>query len=553
MAASFLLHLAAMLFAVNGMLSLRSALPTLLPAALLLQQRVPRRPLIVGSMIGFGLFVSTEQGLAAVLALSLVSVLAILTRGERRGRSIELTITLGIAIVVFVLALVAVGGFGGMRGALRYNFRLVPMDQYWYFGAPPNVFIPSWSAGFRMLVRTPPIGFPIALCICAVAWYCWSLARTRDERWARRQFALAFLSVYGLISCASLLGVFTPVYAQPCWRVVLIIAVLEVSRAAAHFDVKSGTRPLLGISRLEVAGTLGLAGYAFLSIDLLPTTIALSLPHIVRDHAFGNERFSMGGIWPEALRDGQAVVNTHRATDGKPPVIWSTYAGWLEARNGVFNPYTDYIIHALGPEGRQAYVDSLRATRPQIVQTVRPSYTFYEAWLENMTWAFYDEVLEWYAVESMSPWSLFWKRSATKADTLQLMGTMNVPAGVDTVRFPQIFAGRDSTPALVEVEIEYETHNPLGRLPIIGATPRFLVGIQGAMSRLPVSVDPFVQRERFPVVVAPGQSPLLRFATFSLLPGASWSARSIRLYRRPIDAGTAAWFADLLSTLPPPR
>jgi hypothetical protein len=73
------------------------------------------------------------------------------------------------------------------------------------------------------------------------------------------------------------------------------------------------------------------------------------------------------------------------------------------------------------------------------------------------------------------------------------------------------------------------------------------------MSRLAVSLDPFVQRERFPMVVAPGQVPTLRFVTFSLLPGASWEARTIRLYRRSIDAGSKAWFDDLLTTLPPPR
>jgi hypothetical protein len=261
----------------------------------------------------------------------------------------------------------------------------------------------------------------------------------------------------------------------------------------------------------------------------------------------------MAGIWPETLREGQAAVNAHRTPDGKPPVIWSTYSGWIEARNGVFNPSTDYIIHALGPEGRDAYVNSFRTTRPQLAQTVRPSYTFYENWLENTTWAFYDELLDWYTVESMTPWSVFWKRRAVRSDSLQPLGVMTVPAGMDSVPFPQIFSARDSTPALIEVDIEYETHNPLRRLPIIGATPRFLVGIQGAMSRLAISVDPFVKRERFPIVVAPGQTPVLRFVTFSLLPGASWTPRTIRLYRRPIDAGAAPWFADLVSTLPPPR
>jgi hypothetical protein len=310
---------------------------------------------------------------------------------------------------------------------------------------------------------------------------------------------------------------------------------------------------VLSVSLGETVGVLAVAAFAFVKIDLVPTALLVSLPHVVRDHAFGDARFSIAGIWPETLREGQAVVDAHKTSDGKPPVIWSTYAGWIEARNGVFNPSTDYIIHALGPKARDEYVDAFRAARPQLVQTVRPSYTVYETWVENTSWAFYDELLDWYTVEAKTPWSLFWTLRATRADSLRFLGMMNVPAGMDSVQFPQVFAPGETTPALIEVEVEYEARNPFAKLPIIGATPRFMIGIQGAMNRLSVSLDPFVKRERFPVIVAPGQVPMLRFATFSLLPGTSWAPRTIRLFRRPLDAGASVWLADLLTTLQPPR
>jgi len=552
LAASYLLHMAAMLFAINGMLSLRSALPTLLPVALLIPQR-NRRVVIGGAMLGMSLFMSTEQGLAAVLAFALVSLLGILGQPDRRERALELGASLGIAIVLFLVALLLVGGFAGMRGALRYNFRVIPMDQYWYFGAPPNVFVPSWRAAVRMLIAVPPIGIPVVLGAVAAIWYCWSFARSADAASRQRRFAFAFLAVYGVVSCASLLGVFTMVYAQPCTRVLLILGLLESSRNVVSFANRMTWRPIVGLAAFEVLGVLALSLDAFVRIDLLPTTLFESLPHIVRDHWIGGQRFSIAGIWPETLREGQAEVNAHRTPDGKPPVIWSTYAGWLEGRNAVFHPATDYIIHALGPDGRQEYVDKFRSTRPDLVQTVRPSFTFYEGWLENMSWSFYDALLDSYRVDATTPWSFFWTRRTTPADSLQLVGMMSVPAGLDSVRFPRVFSDRDSTPVLIEVEVEYETHNPLHILPVVGATPRYLIGIQGSMSPYAFSLDPFVRRGRFPLVVAPGQMPLLRFATYSLLPGASWTPKTIRLFRRPIDAGTAAWFNDLLTSLRPDR
>src|SRR4029079_16860813 len=99
--------------------------------------------------------------------------------------------SLGIAVVVFLVALLMVGGVAGMRGSLRYNFRSIPMDQYWCFGAPPNVFVPSWKAGVRMLIAVPPIGIAVGLGVVAAIWYCWSFARSAEVE-SQRRFAFAF-------------------------------------------------------------------------------------------------------------------------------------------------------------------------------------------------------------------------------------------------------------------------------------------------------------------------------------------------------------------------
>jgi hypothetical protein len=88
-------------------------------------------------------------------------------------------------------------------------------------------------------------------------------------------------------------------------------------------------------------------------------------------------------------------------------------------------------------------------------------------------------------------------------------------------------------------------HNPLRVVPLAGANPRYLVDIEGAVSSLPVSLDPYVSRVRFPLVVRTGQRPTLRFQTFSLLPGASYRATAIRVFERPIDAPDAVWLEEV--------
>lgn len=551
LAISLALHISAVMFALNGMLGLRSTLPTLLPVALYRIERRRARAVIAGLVLGLALFMSTEQGMAALLAYGIVSALRVVQSRERRGRLIEAAAAVSLAVLCLILCLVAVGGLEGMRGALRYNFRVVPMDQYWFFGAPPNLFIPSWKSGARMLFALRPIGIAIVLAIVAAGFYCRRLWREPDGAAGRRAFTLALLALYGLVSCGSLLGIFTLAYSHPCWRVLIILGLVELTAYASRIDQRTPNNGWLGVPRLVTAGTLVCAGWALLTIQLVRAALLISVPHIITDHVIGREPFTVAGIWSETLRDGQHVIDSRRHADGTPPVLWSTYAGWLEARNAMFHPSVDYIIHALGPDDRAAYLARFRATRPELVQTVRPTYTQYEQWLENEDWDFYAALLDRYRPIAQTPWSIFWAPRANPTAQPRLVGAMNVPDGQFAVQLPSVPADSGGIPGviLLEVEIEYDVRNPLHALPIIGPTPRYLVTIDGAVSRTPVSLDPWVRRVRFPIVMRAGQRPTLSFQTFALLPGASWRPRSIQLWARPLDASTELWISDLLHYL----
>jgi hypothetical protein len=99
---------------------------------------------------------------------------------------------------------------------------------------------------------------------------------------------------------------------------------------------------------------------------------------------------------------------------------------------------------------------------------------------------------------------------------------------------------------LMTVEVEYQARNPLGRIPLVGANPRFLVGITGALPHNPVTLDPYVTKARFPLVAAPGATPTLAFRTFSLLPGASLEVRHIKVWQVSVTPANQLWLADLV-------
>ena len=542
---------AALLQAANSMIGLRSSLPILAPVVLYLATSRRLRVIGGGAMIGAALFVSTEQGLALLAAFIVVSAIVVARSGDRLSEVVDAILALLVAVVFLVGSLVAVGGISGAVSALRYNFRLVPMDQYWFFGVPPNPFVPSWGALPGMAAHIPPIGLGLIFGVVAVVVYVARLLRHGTASLGARDRAFALLAIYGLLSCTSLLGVFIPAYSLPCWRVLISLVLLELLAWADRRAPLASTGSWLGLPRPMGAIALVLAA---LTIIARPTLIGEWLVRVPRavSHVVHGPPFSIGGVWPETLKIDTAVVARVEAENHTThPVIWSTYAGWMEARAGVFHPSFDYIIHALGPENRQRYVEDFRRSRPQLVQTIDPQYTPYEPWIENASWDFYRALLTSYVVTARTPWSFLWEPRADTGLVQQVVASLDVPGNASAVKLPSAPPVGGLPVTLLEVQVDYEARNPLRRLPVVGALPRYLVGLEGAVSQAPVSLDPYTTSMRFPLVVVPGQSPVLHFQPFSLLPGARLVVHRVRVSTIALDPRNAVWMQALTTRLRP--
>jgi hypothetical protein len=547
MAATFVLKGAVLLFALNSMVGLRSTLPAIAAVVIYRTRRPATRIVATGVVLGLALFVSTEQGLAALAAYIVVSLVTVLRANEKRRAAAAAGGTIGIAILALFVSEAMVAGFRGAAGALRYNFRLVPMDQYWYFGVPPSPFIPSWSSGFRMLLANPMMGLAILLGIAAAIVYLrrlWRTAATEDDR---RAEALAFYAAYGLVSCASLFGIFIQAYSQTCWRVVVSLAFIELLARAERGGERDGAPRWSGVARPLAMATVGAALWALVAARPFRSGLFLTVPHVVASHVIAGDGFELAGVWPRTLAADDSILAAHRAADQKPPVIWSTYAGWFEARAGVFHPSFDYLIHALGPENRGSYLAAFRRVHPEIVQTVRPTYSQYEPWIENETWGLYRDLLQNYEIRATTPWSFVWEPRATPLAINPPFATGGVAPGSNAITLPPVPSTGNAALTLLEIDLRYHVANPLQRLPVLGPMPRYLVGIEGAVTSLPVSLDPFTRSMRFPVIARPGQTPTLRVKAFSLLPGARVEIDEVTLSVVPLDAAAAPWLRDLTS------
>jgi hypothetical protein len=535
-------RLDALIYPLNSLLGARSTMPLVVAAHLLMRPSSRRADVERGLLLGAALLLGTEQGMAAIAALLVTRTVVAIAQATWRAELCHFLVEASVASLSFLVVIVALAGSHTLS-VLRFNFQEVPQDQLWYFGAPPNAFLSRWDEIPPMLAQRPRWWITIAAAMAVVVFSVLRGAKTVDRR---RTATGLFLVLYALISLTSMLGIFIPAYAQPATRASLFVVI-----AWAYFTWREQSPRLpKGFDHIRAAlpaiGALVLVLLSFAREPGAMVSLARAPIHVVRDHIFGAQRPQMSEAWVESQITGLAEVEKVRRSLGRTPKIWSTYAGLLEWQIGVFHPATDYIIHTLGAVRRSEYAREFVAERPDLVQTIRPGYIWYEEWLEGAHWDFYRALLDRYDVSARGPWSFFWTPTSDSAPPPgQPLVDMKVPSGAGTISAdPHLPA--DSV-GLYEVRIRYHVRNRLGAIPVFGGMPRYLIDMVGSADQYPISLAPYATERAFPVVIRGGQPIIVRSRVASLLGGASVTLDSVRIQRIPISRANTLWMNDYVT------
>lgn len=130
---------------------------------------------------------------------------------------------------------------------------------------------------------------------------------------------------------------------------------------------------------------------------------------------------SMGGYMTYLAND---LNETSRFLAGEN--FWSTYASAQEVVEDKFQPSgTDYIIHVLGDDARDNYLNEFSSGDFKYVATMRKDYTDWEYWVERANWFFYRELYRnWHPVFSNS-YEIYWERNAIE-DEYTLNGEYDI-------------------------------------------------------------------------------------------------------------------------------
>jgi hypothetical protein len=514
------------LYAYGSVLPIRTLAPLLACAAFALPVRPVWAGILAGFFAGASLLLGSEQGIALLLAAGLVGLLEVLPGGKREARiALLAAAATAVATVAVLLAIATHGDSAAMRAILKYNFREVPEDQFWYFGAEPQPTLTRWGQFFAGPHPFRPIVLSIVALAVAVRLR-WRLRGSIEERSIRLVDAGILLVGYGAVSLGSLMALYIPKNVAACYRSLILFALAGLFFASRTSAARGRSRLLLR-PRLGRAVLGGVALTVLCGFTRYPTTPSLLSGLLERPpKALHDLQQPRPSITPEWMTDLTVFGEVARTIPH--PTVWSTYAGFPEYVANVFHPDTDYIIHALGLERRQRYLEAFDRARPDIVQTELLASFRFEEWLEVTTWPFYERVLRDYVPARLSNYSIFWRRrNATEpAPTFSPPQPLAVEQGHE-IAVP-IPANTSSRLAVIHLKYTAQVHHRW--LPLASKITHFLVSIDGARNQGRVPLNPAATEVTFPLRFAPGDAPVLRVSTKGL-----WSTGEIQVQEADVS------------------
>jgi hypothetical protein len=241
----------------NSIIGVRSAVPFLVIGMLLAGLRPTREAALAGAGAGAAVLLGTEHGVALAVMLGLLWF-ARRQLGLAGGGLVPLLVGLAAFALTLAGLLLLIAGPDGAPHALRYAFRDLPADQFWYFGAPPNRFVHSLRDFTDRPVWVTALGPAAVLAALIAGW----MHRNPEAR-PLGVVLLAALG-YGLLAGVGYLGYVAVHYAQPLARVAVAVGLVLAWRvgrwAATESPFAASAARGLKLGAAALAGVLILAG-----------------------------------------------------------------------------------------------------------------------------------------------------------------------------------------------------------------------------------------------------------------------------------------------------
>ena len=140
--------------------------------------------------------------------------------------------------------------------------------------------------------------------------------------------------------------------------------------------------------------------------------------------------------------------------------IFSTYASAQEVIQNQFQPSgVDYIIHVLGDEQREKYLESFRKGDFDYAVTIREEHNDWENWIKRANWFFYRELYKNYSPVFENGYERYWQKN--ESGEKNVLSAENAAVSIriediDVSRKKIVLSADSSVNGVADVFIDYE-------------------------------------------------------------------------------------------------
>lgn len=151
---------------------------------------------------------------------------------------------------------------------------------------------------------------------------------------------------------------------------------------------------------------------------------------------------------------GADLLDTNEFLDGDS--FFATYASAQEVVSGTFQPSgTDYIIHVLGDEQREDYLDSFENGDFKYAATINETFTDWEYWVERANWFFYRKLYaEWHPVYS-NTYEVYWEKNDSSTQNILTDNIEISVIDVDEAHKKIVVQATNDVNGIADVYIDY--------------------------------------------------------------------------------------------------
>jgi hypothetical protein len=530
----------------HSLISGRSAMPIFAFALLQLELSDRVKALLTGCCIGCAFLFGTEHGISMTLALLAITAFALMQAFFAKTSAVAfanvkfVAIALGAAALTAATLLLSFCGLNGARGALHYNLMELPGDQFWFFASPPMPYLNNW----QQLLFDHHVVLCFLPSLLLLSFLGIHLVRSRKLplRLGSDWRALAgIMLIYGVLTAIPLIAILSRHYVFPQARIFVLVVVLGVANKAFAGDLKrlAGFSWFRGVKQsLAVAPVLLFSAASTLAGAVLlyhSVNTSWRLTNHLRNDPAPYSRY-LDSHWNSFMAQSTALIDANRKRDHVS--LWSEYAALLDAHYRTFQPAEDYIIHTVGTKRWQDYLKTFRKTDPEFVTTMTSQFSFAE-WLQNERWEFYEDLLRNYRPLKNVEHDTIWQR---RPGGWVLPNDNFRPIPFDPASHMVTLPAAQRDGQIVVVKIRYAVENPWRKLPLIGATPRFLAEPQGTPRNVAISFPPYRSEFQFPVKMVAGTPVALRFKVDTFFPNVRFRVNVVEVKNLEDEPGTSTLF-----------